>query len=113
MKVPENNFNSIVNVSMKVKPRFFFAILPIIFTAIILNAQENNSLPHLQKLGASTQLIVDGKPFIILGGELGNSSFTSLVMDRLPKLKAMHLNTFWRFYWELIEPGKAIRLSIV
>jgi hypothetical protein len=95
MKVPENNFNSIVNVSMKVKPRFFFAILPIIFTAIILNAQENNSLPHLQKLGASTQLIVDGKPFIILGGELGNSSFTSLeYMEPVwPKLKAMHLNT--------------------
>ncbi len=109
MKVPENNFNSIVNVSMKVKPRFFFAILPIIFTAIILNAQENNSLPHLQKLGASTQLIVDGKPFIILGGELGNSSFTSLeYMEPVwPKLKAMHLNTVLApVYWELIEPAE-------
>jgi hypothetical protein len=29
-----------------------------------------NSLPHLEKRGAVTQLIVDGKPFLVLGGEL-------------------------------------------
>ena len=30
------------------------------------------NLPHLEKRGAVTQLIVDGKPFIILGGQVGN-----------------------------------------
>ena len=29
---------------------------------------------RLQQQGTATQLIVDGKPFLILGGELGNVS---------------------------------------
>src|SRR4030042_6504506 len=67
----------------------------------------NKSIPHLEKKGASTQLIVDGKPFLILGGELGNSSFTSLeyMAPVWSKLKAMNLNTVLTpVYWELIEP---------
>lgn len=35
-------------------------------------------IPHLQKQGTATQLIVDGKPFLVLAGELHNSSATSL-----------------------------------
>jgi len=31
-------------------------------------------IPHLRTQGTATQLIVDGEPFLILGGELGNSS---------------------------------------
>jgi len=52
------------------------------------------------------QLIVDGKPFIILGGELGNSSATTMeyMQPIWPKLKAMNLNTVLvPVYWELIE----------
>ena len=40
--------------------------------------QKSHQIPYLKKQGKTTQLIVDDKPFIILGGELGNSSFTSL-----------------------------------
>lgn len=67
---------------------------------------SQNQIPHLQKKGNKTQLIVDGKPFIILGGELGNSSATSMEnMEPIwPKLKAMRLNTVLTpVYWELIE----------
>jgi len=67
---------------------------------------SQNQIPSLQKKGNKTQLIVDGKPFIILGGELGNSSATSIEnMEPIwPKLKAMHLNTVLTpVYWELIE----------
>ena len=35
-------------------------------------------IPHLQKQGTATQLIVDGKPFLALAGELSNSSATSV-----------------------------------
>jgi hypothetical protein len=31
-------------------------------------------IPHLKKQGTATQLIVHEKPFLVLGGELGNSS---------------------------------------
>ena len=69
--------------------------------------QKSNQIPHLIKQGKATQLIVDEKPFLILGGELGNSSFTSVeYMEPIwPKLKAMNLNTVLApVYWELIEP---------
>ena len=35
-------------------------------------------IPHLRKQGTATQLIVDGKPYLALAGELLNSSATSL-----------------------------------
>jgi hypothetical protein len=66
-----------------------------------------SDLPHLQKQGAATQLIVHGKPFLMLGGELGNSSASDLkyMAPIWAKLKAMRLNTLLvPFYWELIEP---------
>ncbi|MGB5668037.1 MAG: DUF5597 domain-containing protein [Maribacter sp.] len=65
------------------------------------------NIPYLKKQGKTTQLIVGGKPFLILGGELGNSTFTSLenMAPVWPKLKAMNLNTVLApVYWELIEP---------
>ena len=47
------------------------------FVPITISAQDAN-LPHLEKRGVATQLIVDGKPFLMLGGELYNSSSSSL-----------------------------------
>ncbi|WP_246236259.1 GH35 family beta-galactosidase [Flavobacterium ajazii] len=66
-----------------------------------------DKIPHLQKKGNKTQLIAKGKPFIILGGELGNSSATSMEsMEPIwAKLSDMNLNTVLTpVYWELIEP---------
>jgi beta-galactosidase GanA len=68
---------------------------------------KNDKLPYLTKQGNATQLIVDGKPFIIRGGELGNSTFTGIeYMAKVwPKLKALNMNTVLApVYWELIEP---------
>ena len=85
--------------------------LPILllFTGVeagVLSAQETNP-PHLEKRGAVTQLIVDGKPFLMLSGELHNSSSSSLEYMKpiWPKLAAMGLNTVVTpLSWELIEP---------
>jgi len=66
-------------------------------------------IPHLTKNGNYTQLIVDNKPFLILGGELGNSSASSneYMQQIWSKLKQMNLNTvFAPVYWELMEPAK-------
>jgi beta-galactosidase GanA len=71
-----------------------------------LPAQTNNA-PHLEKRGSATQLIAGGKPFLILGGELHNSSSSSLAyMEPLwPQLAAMGLNTVVTpLSWELVEP---------
>lgn len=67
---------------------------------------SQNQISSLQKKGNKTQLIVNGKPFLILGGELGNSSATSMenMQPFWPKLKSMNINTILTpVYWELIE----------
>ncbi len=68
---------------------------------------STTALPQLQKRGAAVQLIVDGVPFLVLGGELHNSSSSSLrYMEPLwSKLADLHLNTVLvPVSWELIEP---------
>jgi beta-galactosidase GanA len=64
-------------------------------------------IPTLQRQGDATQLIVGGEPYLILGGELANSSASSVDYLRpiWPRLKAMKLNTVLvPVSWELIEP---------
>ncbi len=64
---------------------------------------------HLVRHGTATQLVVDGQPFLILGGELGNSSATCADdIDRLfPRLRRMGLNTVLvPAYWEMTEPAE-------
>ena len=82
---------------------FFIAFLIAPFTSY---AQDAN-LPHLEKRGVATQLIVDGKPFLMLSGELYNSSSSSLeyMKPLWPRLAAIPLNTVVTpLSWELIEP---------
>jgi hypothetical protein len=62
--------------------------------------------PHLEKRGEATQLIVDGRPFLILGGELANNSSMSLehMATLWPRLKAMHMNTVLAAVsWAVVE----------
>ena len=69
-----------------------------------LNAQE---LPQLKKEGNITRLYVDGKPFIMVAGELHNSSSSNLtyLAPIFPKLKEMGLNTvIASIAWEQFEP---------
>lgn len=63
--------------------------------------------PWLNKKTVPAQLMVDGKPFLILGGELGNSTASSkkVMQSVWSHLKAMQLNTVLvPVYWELMEP---------
>src|SRR5579875_1422852 len=69
-------------------------------------AQDANT-PHLQKQGTATQLIVDGKPFLMLSGEIHNSSSSNLdyMKPIWPRLAGIPLNTVLTpVSWELIEP---------
>ena len=85
-----------------------FAFLPFL---PLVHAQsqgiDGHAIPHLRQQGTATQLIVDGEPFLILGGELGNSTASDPKALRpiWPALQSMHLNTLLApVYWELIEP---------
>jgi beta-galactosidase GanA len=76
--------------------------------ALLAPAQAVHAAPpHLEKQGDATHLIVEGKPMLVLAGELGNSSASSVayMAPHWPRLKQMHLNTVLApVYWELIEP---------
>ncbi len=94
--------------------RISFCALPIVLlfsgVSASLTAQQP-AAPHLEARGAATQLIVDGKPFLILGGELHNSSSSSLeyMKPLWPKLAAMGLNTVVTpLSWELVEPKEGV-----
>ena len=58
-----------------------------------LPAFQKIARPHLEMQGKVTQLTVDGKHFIVRGGELGNSSFTSMeyMAPLWSKLKDLNL----------------------
>ena len=70
-----------------------------------LMAQE---LPRLNKTrDGRTQLLVDGKPFIALSGELHNSTTGSVeyMADVWKRMAALHMNTVIApVTWELLEP---------
>jgi len=83
------------------------ALVLILALALATASAAQAAPPRLEKHGSTQQLIVDGKPFLILGGELGNSSASSAEYMRphWPRLKAMNLNTVLApVEWDLIEP---------
>ena len=58
--------------------RFFIVSLSLLGALSGVAQRATPDLPHLTKDRRATQLIVDGKPFLILGGELHNSSSSGL-----------------------------------
>jgi beta-galactosidase GanA len=69
--------------------------------------ERDGNWPHLRKKGTATQLIVDGRPFLILGGELHNSSSSNLEYMRpiWQRIVELNFNTVLApVSWELIEP---------
>ena len=94
---------------MKQKNISFLLLVFILITSISYAQTEN--IPYLKKQGTAVQLIVDGKPILMLAGELGNSSASSKdymepIWDKLVKT---HLNTLLApVYWELIEPEEGM-----
>jgi hypothetical protein len=64
-------------------------------------------IPRIERTKNGARLIVDGKPFIVLGGEIHNSSSSSLeyMEDIWRKLVSLNCNTaIVPITWELIEP---------
>lgn len=65
------------------------------------------NIPFLKDIGDSKQLYVDGKPFLLLGAELHNSSASNLefLEPIVSRLVEYNLNTvFLPISWEQLEP---------
>lgn len=73
---------------------------------LAISSLHAQNLPHWIKQGTATQLVVDDKPMLLLAGELGNSSASSIedIENIFPRLKRIGLNTVLvPAYWDLIE----------
>ncbi len=69
--------------------------------------QTASSLPYIKKTNGVKQLIVDDVPFVILGGELLNSSASSIeYMEPIwPRMKSFNVNTILLpINWQQFEP---------
>jgi hypothetical protein len=69
--------------------------LSFLFTFATLSFAQVTSIPRLEKQGDAIKLLVDNKPFLILGGELHNSSTsgTSYMSTIWEKMRRKNLNT--------------------
>jgi hypothetical protein len=75
--------------------------------AVGAHGQTVSTTPHLRQQGTATQLMVDGKPFLALSGELGNNTATSMenMQPIWSKLLAGNLNSVLAAVsWAQIEP---------
>jgi hypothetical protein len=88
----------------------YVAVVTLLLSAVLAQSQSPNTkagMPHLEKRGMATQLVLDGAPFMILGGELHNSSSSSVdyMSTVWPRLNALNMNTVvLPVAWETIEP---------
>lgn len=86
--------------------------LAALLSLLLIMARAQNKqqdLPHVINNAGYPELMVNGRPFLMMGGELGNSSASNMayMMPVWPKVKKMHLNTLVApVYWELLEPNE-------
>ena len=74
---------------------------------MVLESAALSQPPALVRHGAAIQLVADGNPYLILGGELSNSAASSpaYMAPVWPRLETMGLNTVLApVSWQLIEP---------
>jgi hypothetical protein len=83
-----------------------FVLLIIFYSASGFSQNQPTGI-RLQKRSGGNSLLIDNKPFLILGGELGNSTASDMAYLRRywNRLRQMNLNTVLvPVYWELLEP---------
>ena len=74
-------------------------------------SQQKHDLPYLKKQGTATQLMVHGKPFLMLCGETNNStgSHAKHLEETLKALRANNFNSaLVTVSWEIIEPKEGV-----
>ncbi|HXE13748.1 MAG TPA: DUF5597 domain-containing protein [Bryobacteraceae bacterium] len=81
--------------------------MKLLISALLLAASVAAAqIPQIVRRGDKYSLLVDGKPYIVLGAQVMNSSGWPAQFEKLlPGAAAMHLNTIEvPVYWEDVEP---------
>lgn len=84
-------------------------LLLMLAAAVCAHAQSKE-MPRLEKDGSHYHLLVDGKPYFILGAQVHNSSgYPQALQAAWPAIHAIHCNTVMvPVYWEAIEPKEGV-----
>ena len=91
----------------RLKPILLFCLLPGVLSAQPAAKQDSvDTAPRLIQKDGRFAMMVDGKPFLMLGAQINNSSsWASSLPHVWPALEAMHVNTVEApVYWEQMEP---------
>ena len=96
-------------IKMTPKPPFASCALSIAlaFLGPLLSRAAASAPPHLLRTADRVDLLVDGQPWLILGGELRNSSSSTaeFMQPVWPHLRDLHLNTVLApVSWKQLEP---------
>lgn len=102
-----------IRIDKQIPSSIKYAIVMLVVTLwnILANAQGFSSIPYLQNKGKAVQLMVNDKPFLMIAGELHNSSSsTATYMQPIwEKLVAVNLNTVLAAVsWQQIEPQEGM-----
>jgi hypothetical protein len=64
-------------------------------------------MPRVEKKDGRFALVVEGKPFLMLGAQINNSSSWAAALPHVwPALEEIHANTVEApVYWEVMEPA--------
>ena len=81
-------------------------VTPLLFTAVVALVSNAADAPKLVEKDGRWALLVDGRPYLMLGGQVHNSSAWPSELPRVWKaLAELHANTVEApVYWEQIEP---------
>jgi hypothetical protein len=85
-------------------PVFIIIIFSVIYP---IHAQTTDpSIPHLEHKNGRHALMVDGKPYLILGAQCNNSSAWPAILPKVwSAMEVLHVNTLEiPIYWEQFEP---------
>src|ERR1700746_10065 len=85
--------------------RFRFFLIAMLITSCALHASAGE-MARLTKKDSRYALLVDGRPYLILGAQINNSSaWPASLPEVWPEIEAMHANTVEApVYWEQFEP---------
>jgi beta-galactosidase GanA len=93
-------------VNPRVIVRSFIALLLGVNALLYAQAPVDSTIPRIETRDGRFALIVEGKPYLVLGAQINNSSsWASTLPKAWPALEAMHSNTVEApVYWEEMEP---------